>query len=116
MPKALDLLINDFTEAATKHYASTLKGDSRATNTYAKKVSIAYREITVYGSVGREALASLICSPVLEVAAMASVYSLKFSNAAALARLHEISEEKSLLGFEAKHAIERWLDGSWNLE
>jgi hypothetical protein len=55
-------------------------------------------------------------SPNLAVAEMAAVYSLKYDPLRALAALRRISQEPGLIGFGARQAIQRWEEGSWQLE
>ncbi|MCL5995133.1 MAG: DUF2019 domain-containing protein [Chloroflexi bacterium] len=116
MKTSLDELLNTFAEAAAGHHEALLQGNWRKANPLAKKVDRAFRRIIEFDDDGRKALLEMTSHPNLAVAGIAAVYSLKYDTRRALAVLRRISQEPGLIGFGAKQAIQRWEEGSWQLE
>ncbi len=114
--KQIQKLLANFTEASINHYDASMAGDWRTANVQAKKINKSFLALANLGADARKALLDLVDMETLPVAAMAAVYSLKFSPERALATLQKIAKEPGLIGFEAEQAIKRWTEGSWQLE
>jgi hypothetical protein len=109
-------LIATFAEEARKHYDATMRGDWRQTNQHAKRIAVTFHAVTDVGNNARDALLRLTEDQDDAVASMAALYSLKYATSKALAALSRISKRSDLLGFEAQQAIQRWHEGTWQLE
>ncbi len=114
--KQIQRLLVNFAEASRIHYDALMAGNSRTANVQAKKINKSFLELTNLGVDARNALLNLVDTETLPIAAMAAVFSLKFSPERALATLQKIAKEPGLIGFEARQAIKRWTEGSWQLE
>jgi carbamate kinase len=108
--------IENFVKAARAHYAATLAGDHEKVNAQAKSLQRAFQEIVALGDVGRDALLVKAENEEVAVAAMAAVYSLRHNTAKAIEILRHIAMQPGLIGFEAQQALQRWEEGSWQLE
>ncbi|NJM39409.1 MAG: hypothetical protein HC853_00885 [Anaerolineae bacterium] len=114
--KTLQEHLDDFQTAVIGQREALLKGDWRTGNPLAKKYDAAFRKIIEYGEEGRNALLALTEHPNVSVAEMAAVYSLKYNPEQCLNVLRRLSSEPGLIGFGAQQAIQRWEEGSWQLE
>jgi hypothetical protein len=114
--QTLQELLDTFVESVDGQQMAILQGDWRKGNSLAKRYDAAFRQIIKYGEEGRDALLALTDHPKLAVAEMAAVYSLKHDPERCLEVLRKISNEPGLIGFGAKQAIQRWEEGSWQLE
>jgi plasmid maintenance system killer protein len=113
----IDRLINDFVEAAKNSYEATLSGNSRKANIQAKRIHQVFAKITMIGDSAREALLKQVDNEDDAVASLAAAYSLKYNTEKAKAALKRISENNTgILGFGAEQALERWKEGTWQLE
>ena len=113
--KNINKLIENFIDAAEKHHEATTT-DFRRANKQAKRIHKIFLEIVESGTSAREALLQLSTHDNLAVASMATVYSLKYNPEKSLAVLKQIAQTPGVIGFEAKHAIQRWEEGAWELE
>ena len=113
--KNTNKLIEDFIDAAEKHREATTTNSQRA-NKQAKRIHKIFLEIIDSGTSAREALLQLTNHDNLAVASMAAVYSLKYNPEKSLAVLKQIAQTPGVIGFEARHAIQRWEEGVWELE
>lgn len=105
-----------FADATRKHYEATMRGDWRQTNKHAKRIATAFRSITETGEEARNALLQLAQSDDDVVASMAAAFSLKYATEEAKLTLRRIAKRNDLLGFEAEQALQRWEEGTWQLE
>jgi glycine cleavage system aminomethyltransferase T len=109
-------LIDTFADAAHKHHRETLEGTAKKVNVQAKRITHTFHQIIVKGEVARKALLQLTKSEDIAVAKMAAVFSLKYATEEATVVLRGIAQRPDLLGFEAKQALKRWEEGTWQLE
>lgn len=109
-------LLRRFAAAAVAHATAMDEMDQDGAARHALVLQRLYREITVTGDAGRVGLLTLLDSSRKEIAAMAAVYSLRYSPERAAEVLRGLSLEEGLLGFRASMALERWEQGEWDLE
>lgn len=114
--KDIDKTVNDFVQAAKKHYAATMTGDHESANRQAKELHKAFQNIVALGSDARDALLAKTNDDDAAVAAMAAVYSLKHNTERSLTALKRIAADPGLIGLEAQQALKRWEEGTWQLE
>ncbi len=109
-------LVEQFAEAAEKSFEAILKGDWRENNKWVKRQVKAFQQITEIGEVAREELLTLLEHENLAIAKSAAAFSLKYATEKSKTTLARISQEPGILGFEAQQALQRWEEGSWQLE
>lgn len=115
--KSIDRLINDFVEAARKYHDATMSGNSRKANLQVKQMHQAFLEITKIGESARKALLEQADNKDDAVALMAATYSLKYDPEKSKAVLRRLAKDNTgIIGFGAAQAIQRWGEGSWQLE
>ncbi len=112
----VDEAVSAFVEATKLHYQATLAGNYKITNKYAQIIDEAFRKIVAMGVEARQALLANVDDDDNAVASMAAVYSLKFNPERALDALRRIADKPGLIGFGAQQAIQRWEEGTWQLE
>jgi hypothetical protein len=78
--------------------------------------SAAFDELVQHGDVGREALASLLSHENPDVRVAAAAFLLRYCHDRAEAVLLAESRGKGLLAFKASQALERWKEGTWELD
>jgi hypothetical protein len=109
-------LIELFTQAAKRHYVASLAGDWRTANKEAVLIRETIRRLRNLGEPAREALLAQTDNQDLSVSSLAAVNSLKYAPEKSISVLTRIAKEPGLIGFEAKQALQRWIEGQWNLE
>jgi len=109
-------LVGQFAEAAEKSYEAMLKGDWRENNRWVKRQVSAFQQIIEIGDIARAELLTLLEDKNLAIAKSAATFSLKYAPERSIATLTRIAKEPGMLGFEAKQALQRWEEGSWQLE
>lgn len=109
----IDQIIEDFADAAKKHYDALSVGNSIRANKAAKDLDDLFGKIERIGEVAQESLLSLTNSSDDRIALMASVYSFRYNHEKALDTLDRLSYKQGLLGFTARQAIKRWNEGAW---
>lgn len=115
MKEQLAKLIDSFTDAAKKHQNAATT-NSRKANTQARRIHKIFCEIVEIGDEAREALLQLTDNSDDAVASMAAVYSLNYDTEKSVATLKRIAQKPGLIGFEARQAIQRWKECTWQLE
>jgi len=108
-------LVKEFEDASKKHYAATTR-NSRYANIQARRINRIFSQIVEIGDDARVELLKLTENENDHVASMAAVYSLKFNPEKSLSALYRVSKKTGLIGFEAEQAIQRWKEGTWQLE
>jgi hypothetical protein len=109
-------LAERFAEAAEKSFDAVQRGAWAENNRWVKKQVAAFKRITELGIPARDALLELLDDENLVIAKSAAVFSLEFAPERSILVLERISREPGFLGFEARQALARWQEGSWQLE
>jgi len=65
---------------------------------------------------GRDALATLITHPNMDVRTAAAAFLLRYRTPEAKAILEEAAKGKGLVAFESSEALKRWEEGTWALD
>jgi len=110
------LLIEKFAQSARNHYNATLVGDWRSANKEANNIKKIYKNLQKMGIPAREALLAQIDNEDVSVSAMAAAYSLRYAPDKSLSALKRLATIPGLIGFEAKQAIMRWKEGTWQID
>lgn len=109
-------LVAQFAEAAARSFDASLRGDWRTNNRWVRRQIKTFHRIIELGDVARDELLTLLNHQNLAVAKSAAVFSLKYATEQSIATLTRIAREPGILGFEARHALQRWEEGTWQLE
>jgi hypothetical protein len=112
----VDGLIERFSQAAKRHYVASLAGDWRTANKEAVLIRETIQRLRNLGEPARDALLAQTDNQDLSVSSLAAVYSLKYAPDKSISVLTRIAKEPGLIGFEAKQALQRWVEGQWNLD
>jgi hypothetical protein len=112
----LDKLARQFAEHVIAQNSAIRRGDARMGNRHAKGQLKCAHQLMRVGEEGTKELASLFNHQDPGVREMAAVFLLKRRTGEALALLSELSKLPGLVGFGAEQAIERWNEGTWDLE
>lgn len=110
------ILVEQFAEGAEKSFEAMMKGDWRENNKWVKRQIKAFQEITAIGDAAREELLTLLEHENLRVASAAATFSLKYATEKSIATLERVAQEPGMIGFGAQQALQRWKEGSWQLE
>ena len=114
--KDVQKLINDFSFYVIKQNEMIREGNWKEGNKYAKKYIKCYEEIKKLGEDAKRKMLILLEHENDSVKTMAATFLLRTYTDKALQILNQISKRKDIIGFEAKQAIERWEEGTWNLD
>ena len=92
------------------------RGDARAGNKHAKRYLAAVDKLLAHGDSGRDALASLLNHPRMDVRVKAAAYLLRYRTAEAKAVLEEAAKSEGLIPFIASEVLKNWEQGTWALD
>ena len=109
-------IVEKFAEATEKSFAARLTGNWRENNKWVKRQVQAFQQVIEANNEAREELLTLLNHQNPVIAKSAAVFSLKYATEQSIAILTRISKEPGILGFEAQQALQRWKEGSWQLE
>lgn len=110
-----DLVIK-FRVAAAAHYQATLNGRRRTINKHADLLENVYSELKRRGHLHKAMLTQLLQDPEPPVQVMAACFCMTFAPDATRRTLLLHANRPDLLGLEAKHALQRFDDGTWTRE
>jgi hypothetical protein len=106
-------LIEQYTEAATKHGRATEAGNYRMVNQNADKLTAIYRELRRRGQVALEQLIPLLQHPEPGVRCNAGADALEFAPEHGVKALEELSNMSgSVVAFTARVALREWRKGN----
>lgn len=111
-----EALVNEFAECVDSQSRSIEQGDAKSGNDYAKRYIAAFEKLRDAGDSGRDALAMLFDDHRPAVRIMAASFLLRHSEKEAMEVLKRDSREPGLVGFGAQQALQRWQEGTWNLD
>jgi hypothetical protein len=109
----LDKLVDDFADSVAKQQ---LARDAKTANKHATAYVAAFNALRAHGDPGREALARLLEDSRAEVRVMAAAFLLRYCEARARAVLEAEAQGGRMLAFKAEQALERWKEGTWELD
>jgi hypothetical protein len=90
--------------------------DVETGNRHALAASAAFDAIRQFGDQGRESFASLLSHERADVRVTAAAFLLRYCHERARAVLEKEAAGDGLLAFEAAQALERWREGTWELD
>jgi hypothetical protein len=106
-------LVAEFAECVA---AQSREADPEIGNEYARRYVRAFEALRAVGDTGRDALAALFVDPRPKVRVMAASFLLRHSSEKARRVLEEVAAGKGLVALSAKQALEKWADGTWELD
>lgn len=114
--KSAEGLVAKFAEAVRGQNDAINDGDHRRGNRFARQYVRAFEDLCALGDAGRNALAILLESTDRGVRVMAASFLLRHMHPQARSVLEVAAREGGLIGFEAAQTLERWEEGTWNLD
>lgn len=112
----LDALVERFAVNVAEQTDAIWRGDSKTGNKHAKRYLDAVEQLLVLGDEGRDALASLLTHPRMDVRVKAAAYLLRYRTAEAKAVLEEAARSEGLIPFIASEVLKNWEQGTWDLD
>jgi len=109
----LDKLVDDFANSVAQQQRSR---DAETGNQHAAAYVAAFEALRAHGDAGREALTRLFEDRRAEVRVMAAAFLLRYCEARARAVLEAEAQGRGMVAFGAQQALERWEDGTWELD
>ena len=109
-------LVEQFAQHAAAQTDAIWNGDSKLGNKHARKYIAAFDKLRAHGDAGRDALASLLTHPRLDVRVKAAAYLLRHRTIEAKRVLEDASKREGMIPFIASEVLKNWENGTWNLD
>jgi hypothetical protein len=113
---ALDSLVRRFAQAVIDQENATSRFDIEGANMHARRVSAVFDELCKHGDPGRETLTKLFKHESGQVRVTTAAFLLRYAHDRARAVLAAEAKGDGLLALAAGQAIQRWEDGTWELD
>ncbi|WP_375765166.1 DUF2019 domain-containing protein [Archangium gephyra] len=110
------VLVEVFAEHAAAQSDAIFRGDAKTGNKHARRYLNAVDKLLSLGDTGRDALASLLTHPRMDVRVKAAAYLLRYRTAEARAVLEEAARSEGLIPFIASEVLKNWEQGTWALD
>ena len=112
--KSIPVLVEEFTQHVQGQREAMRRGELAVGNKHADGYIAAWHILRdQYGDAGRDGLATLLRHPNTDVRAMAAAYLLRYKTEEAT---RVLEEAKAAGHFGAEQTLERWREGTWNLD
>ncbi|EPX58174.1 hypothetical protein D187_004211 [Cystobacter fuscus DSM 2262] len=92
------------------------RGDRKGGNVYAKRYIAAFKKLRDHGEAGRDALATLLTHPRMDVRVNAATCLLSDRPEQAKPILEEAAKGKGMVPFLASRVLKYWEEGTWHLD
>ncbi|RKH13672.1 DUF2019 domain-containing protein [Corallococcus sp. CA053C] len=112
----MEKLVEAFAQNVEAQTEAIWRGDAKTGNKHADRYIAALKKLRAHGDAGRDALATLLSHPRMDVRTTAAAVLLRYKTKEAKAVLEEAAKGKGLIPFEAQEALKRWADGTWALD
>jgi hypothetical protein len=109
-------LVEQFAQHVAAQTDAIWNGDSKRGNKHAKQYISACDKLLAHGNAGRDALASLLTHPRMDVRVMAAAYLLRYRTTEAKRVLEDAAKSEGMIPFIAAQVLKNWEDGTWNLD
>lgn len=110
------VLVEVFAEHVAAQSDAIFRGDAKTGNKHARRYLTAVDKLLALGDTGRDALASLLTHPRMDVRVKAAAYLLRYRTAEAKAVLEEAASSEGLIPFIASEVLKNWEQGTWALD
>jgi hypothetical protein len=112
----IDALVAKFADSVAAQSDAMKKGNVEGGNRHAADYCAAFNALRLHGDRGREALTALFMHERADVRITAAAFLLRYCHDRARAVLEVEAKGNDLLAFEAAQALERWQEGTWELD
>ncbi|HVG62511.1 MAG TPA: DUF2019 domain-containing protein [Hyalangium sp.] len=109
-------LVEQFAQHVAAQTDAIWKGDAKLGNKHAKQYLTALDKLLSYGNSGRDALASLLTHPRMDVRVKAAAYLLRYRTTEAKRVLEDAAKREGMIPFIASQVLKNWEDGTWALD
>jgi hypothetical protein len=109
----LDKLVDNFADSVAQQQLSR---DAKTSNKHTAAYVAAFEALRAHGNPGRDALARLLEDKRAEVRVTAAAFLLRYCEDRARAVLEAEAQGGGILAFEAEQALDRWKEGTWELD
>jgi hypothetical protein len=109
-------LVEQFAQHVAAQTDAIWNGDSKRGNKHAKRYLSAVDKLRAHGNAGRDALASLLAHPRMDVRVMAAAYLLRYRTTEAKRVLEDAAKREGMIPFIASQILKNWEDGTWALD
>ena len=117
MPKAtIADLVATFAANVAAQSDAIARGDAKTGNKHAKRYLHAFDALRELGDAGRDALVPLMFEGRDDVREMAAGFLLRYRHDDARRVLEELAVGKGLTAFAAGQVLERWAEGTWQMD
>jgi hypothetical protein len=114
MSKSISELVAEFAKHCLAQREALNRDDVAVANRHADKNTAAWHALVdAYGDAGRDGVATLFKHPSVEVRVLAAAYLLRYKTEEAI---RVLEEAKATDHFGAEQALERWREGTWQLD
>ncbi|QSQ14868.1 DUF2019 domain-containing protein [Myxococcus landrumensis] len=113
---ALESLVAQFAQHIAAQTDCILRGDSKTGNKHADKVFAAFAKLREQGDAGRDALASLLAAPRMDVRVTAAAFLLRHRTEEAKAVLEAAASGEGMAALGAQQTLKNWENGTWALD
>ncbi|RKH62575.1 DUF2019 domain-containing protein [Corallococcus llansteffanensis] len=112
----MEKLVEEFAQHVAAQTDAIWRGDAKTGNKHAERYIAALKKLRANGNAGRDALATLLHHPRMDVRTSAAAFLLRYKTEEAKAVLEEAAKGKGLIPFGAQEALKRWEEGTWALD
>lgn len=112
----LESIVEDFARNAAEHTDTIWRGDRTGGRKYTKRYIAAFKKLRDQGDAGRDALATLLTHPRMDVRVKAATYLLSERPAQAKPVLEEAAKGTGMIPFLAAQTLKYWEEGTWSLD
>jgi hypothetical protein len=112
----IPVLVREFADCVTAQSEAIASGDPDKGNEFARRYVRAFHSLRTLGDAGLDALAGLLRDERACVRITAAAFLLRHNGEEARRVLQTEAAGRGLLAFSAAQALQRWEDGTWNLD
>lgn len=112
----VNALVSEFADCVAEQSKCIVEARPDEGNEYAKRYIAAFEQLREHGDSGREALVALFDDDRAEVRTMAAAFLLRYAETRAKQVLVKEAKGAGLIAFGAKQALQRWEEGTWDLD
>ena len=112
----LGKIAEEFARNVAAHTDAIWSGDRTGGRKYTKRYITAFKKLRAHGDAGRDALATLLIHPRLDVRVKAATYLLSERPEQAKPVLEEAAKGEGMIPFLATQTLKYWEEGTWSLD
>lgn len=112
----LESVVEEFARNVAEHTDALWRGDRTGGRKYTKRYIAAFKKLRSHGDAGRDALATLLTHPRMDVRVKAATYLLSERPTQAKPVLEEAAKGEGMIPFMASQTLKYWDEGTWSLD